>query len=790
MDLKKRVLQHLPKLSRFDPFQVFEVTHYPCAVLYIKVLSGYNITKGWAGDLMDTPDPYVTLYIKTAPNCLQKTSIKDNDINPVWNETFTFYIDPREHSNRLEISLMDSNYLMDEPLGSQVIDLKELPYQGKEKYTLEFFGTSVVDFELWADMNCEPQLRFSLTLSEEEREFVEKRKMKVFEAMKKYLGKDAPISMQEVPVIGVIGSGGGFRAMTAYSGVFSALVDTNILEMVTYAGGLSGSAWYLSQLYTHPEWPKRSPLDLQEELKSNIDSSPFYLLGPNSMYSYVSRIMEKRRQGQPVSFTDFFGHLVGETLLKNRQHTKLSDQKEKIRNADIPMPLYTCLHVKKSVSAMVFHEWMEFTPFEIGLPKYGTFMKSEHFGSKFFMGQLVKQYPEQPLHFLQGVWGSAFCIQFKRLLKDDKRTDECRIIQEEREELERELLQELDTQTDEESESSETEAEEEERKRKQIQQKGRRKSSVTSVNSRRGSTASINSMKDTDSNKGFIRSMFGKVLDSTGNYLLGSIEGRAAKVHSFMRGLSLYKVYPFSPFTSIDEGAEGMDQFDGIFEMYPTNMKKLYVVDGGLTFNSPFPLLLRPQRQVDLLLSFDFSARQSDSTPPFKEIKLAEKWARLNNVPFPEIDLKRFDREGMKECYVFQNHNDPRCPIVLHFVLANITFRDEKMPGVPRTTEEEKKFADFEIFDDPERPYSTFNFKYTHQAFDRLTQLTEFNTRLHTDLIIAKITECVKKHRNNGPVSRRPIKLKDIKKLRLQKVEEERLKEFVQSFDDGDVPIV
>lgn len=62
----------------------------------------------------------------------------------------------------------------------------------------------------------------------------------------------------------------------------------------------------------------------------------------------------------------------------------------------------------------------------------------------------------------------------------------------------------------------------------------------------------------------------------------------------------------------------GMDQFDGIFEMYPTNMKKLYVVDGGLTFNSPYPLLLRPQRQVDLLLSFDFSARESDSTPPFK----------------------------------------------------------------------------------------------------------------------------------------------------------------------------
>ena len=61
-----------------------------------------------------------------------------------------------------------------------------------------------------------------------------------------------------------------------------------------------------------------------------------------------------------------------------------------------------------------------------------------------------------------------------------------------------------------------------------------------------------------------------------------------------------------------------MDQFDGIFEMYPTSIKKLYVVDGGLSFNSPFPLLLRPQRFVDLILSFDFSARPTDTSPPFK----------------------------------------------------------------------------------------------------------------------------------------------------------------------------
>jgi hypothetical protein len=41
---------------------------------------------------------------------------------------------------------------------------------------------------------------------------------------------------------------------------------------------------------------------------------------------------------------------------------------------------------------------VEFTPFEIGMPKYGTFMKTELFGSKFFMGRLCTEYEEQPLH--------------------------------------------------------------------------------------------------------------------------------------------------------------------------------------------------------------------------------------------------------------------------------------------------------------------------------------------------------------------------------------------------------
>lgn len=51
---------------------------------------------------------------------------------------------------------------------------------------------------------------------------------------------------------------------------------------------------------------------------------------------------------------------------------------------------------------LMFADWVEFSPYEIGMAKYGTFMTPDLFGSKFFMGKVVKKYEENPLHFLMG----------------------------------------------------------------------------------------------------------------------------------------------------------------------------------------------------------------------------------------------------------------------------------------------------------------------------------------------------------------------------------------------------
>lgn len=770
----------------FDPYQVFEVEHKPCLILTVKVICGRNITKGF-WDYVDTPDPYISMKIRTAPEGRRRTKTIDNEVNPVWNEEFTFLLDENEN-NKMQINLMEANYgSFDQTIGTVWFDLGQLPRKKVVKKTFLFNEVykSEVDMEFETHIDENPTLRYSLCLCDEEKEFLKQRKENVMDAMCQLMGdENGPQNIDEVPTIGVIGSGGGFRAMVGLSGVVKALADSGVLQCSTYLGGLSGSSWYISTLYSHQDWPNMKPGDMQDELMNNIDSSLVWLLTPQSIYRYLDRILKKRELGQPISFTDIFGHLVGETLVKDRLDFRLSDVGDKIKEGRVPLPLMTCVNVKADRSARNFQEWVEFSPYEIGMPKYGTFMKTEQFGSKFFLGKLCKQYEEPPLHFLQGIWGSAFCILFKRLLDDNRKLDPVEMI---RQEMVKELEKNHEDESSDSSEDEDEEVEEEKKTNTLSVEKEKQQFSFDigidgspKIQNGNGDSKNMNRRKTTvrrTKQKGYWMGFVTNLIEGKKFEVLNTRAGRAGVVHNFMRGLSLQQTFPLSPFTPLQESRDS-DDFGAMFEMHPTNVKHLYMVDAGLTFNSPYPLLLRPQRGVDIILSFDFSARPSDSTPPFKELLLAEKWARLNKLPFPPIDITVFDREGMKELYIFKHPTDHYCPVVMHFVLVNIDFRQEKAPGVPRTTKEEFDFANFDIFDDPATPYSTFNFKYSHEAFKRLSQLTEFNTLANIDKIKSVIAEQIVKKRDLPP--KMPIELKEVNKLRKVSVKNrQRLSKFL-----------
>uniref|UniRef100_A0A0K8RXH2 Phospholipase A2 n=1 Tax=Crotalus horridus TaxID=35024 RepID=A0A0K8RXH2_CROHD len=717
-------------MSSIDPYQQIMVEHQYSHKFIVTVKQAKNVTKGSFGDMLDTPDPYVELFIPTAPDSRKKTKHINNDVNPEWNETFEIILDPNQE-NILEITLMDANYVMDETIGTATFPISSLKIGEKKQVPFIINRVIEVILEVSLEVCSSTDLRFSMALCDEEKHFREQRKTRVMHHLNKLLGADLA-SIRDVPVIAILGSGGGFRATVGFSGVMKALYESGILDCATYIGGLSGSTWYMSTLYSHPDFPVKGPKEINVELMNSISHTPLKLLTPQKVKRYIEALWKKKRAGQPVTFTDIFGMLIGETLIQNRMDNTLSHMREKINKAQSALPLFTCLHVKPDVSELMFADWVEFSPYEIGMAKYGTFMTPNLFGNKFFMGTVVKNYKENPLHFLMGVWGSAFAILINRVLGFSNSHNKGPTMEEELENIRLRQIVSNDSDSDDESQGP----------------KG-------------SENPQAEISHEQTSQESWVQRMFMALVGDSA--LFTTREGRAGKVHNFMLGLNLNTCYPLSPFVGVntqesveddemDTAVTDPDEFDRIYEPLDVKSKKIHVVDSGLTFNLPYPLILRPQRGVDLIISFDFSARPSDSSPPFKEILLAEKWAKMNNLPFPKIDPNVFDREGLKECYVFKPKNPASeidCPTIIHFVLANINFRNYKTPGVPRETQEEKDFADFDIFDDPDTPFSTFNFQYSNEAFSRLHDLMEFNTLNNLDVIKEAITDSIEYRRQN-----------------------------------------
>ncbi|XP_046861058.1 cytosolic phospholipase A2-like isoform X1 [Xenia sp. Carnegie-2017] len=342
-------------------------------------------------------------------------------------------------------------------------------------------------------------------------------------------------------------------------------------------------------------------------------------------------------------------------------------------------------------------EWVEFTPFEYGSRRLGVFGKTSHFGVKYYKGRLVTEYGEPPLHFLQGVWGSAFSIILNSLKDDDEKRGKNH-----KDELVSAIKIDVDNCKTEENDS------EDEDKDK-------------------------NKPEDEVDNKGWVTQMLNP------KNIFATRKGKAAECFDFCRGLKLKN----------KNGTVGGK--DAVFKN-----KTMCVVDSGIAFNSPFPVLLRPERKVELILSFDFSQRDNgDKEPPFHELLKAEKWARENKYPFPNIkdnplvkDSEAKDSE-IRECYVFKDENDPNCPTILHFPIVNNSFREYLSPGVKREKDDDIKFANFDIFDDPDEPYSSFKFEYKLKTFERLHELIKYNTLVSIDLIKGKIIDIVKYRRKH-----------------------------------------
>merc|ERR1739838_271476 len=271
-----------------DPFQLFEVDVEQCHMLTVHVVRGVNISKGSINDYIDVPDPYVVVHIKAAPDGKKQTRTIDNEQNPEWKEVLEYFLPPDDNKSTMaQISLMDANYTVDEKIGQTVeFDVGQIQLDQNLTKVFHFNETSEVEIEFKRKVNKKYNLRSSLALCNDEKLFRKARKKVCQANMRKIMEIGAPRSLRETPSIAIMGSGGGYRALVAYSGAVRALHEIGIFDCATYIVGLSGSTWFMSSLYSHPSFPEEGVVRATQDMRESLNTNLISLFKPASVFRY------------------------------------------------------------------------------------------------------------------------------------------------------------------------------------------------------------------------------------------------------------------------------------------------------------------------------------------------------------------------------------------------------------------------------------------------------------------------------------------------------------------------
>ncbi|KAF4447129.1 hypothetical protein F53441_9274 [Fusarium austroafricanum] len=125
-------------------------------------------------------------------------------------------------------------------------------YVRKLQRELSMSPGSLAD-EIWQDAHdplINPEIRYSAKvrvspdLCDEEKEYLSRRKRVARVGLAKYLGlKEEEVHPDDVPTIAMCGSGGGLRALIAGTGSILATEEDGLFDCVTYTSGVSGSCW-------------------------------------------------------------------------------------------------------------------------------------------------------------------------------------------------------------------------------------------------------------------------------------------------------------------------------------------------------------------------------------------------------------------------------------------------------------------------------------------------------------------------------------------------------------------
>ncbi|KAI0868924.1 acyl transferase/acyl hydrolase/lysophospholipase [Hypoxylon argillaceum] len=240
-------------------------------------------------------------------------------------------------------------------LSDKIVDLilpewsRAIPRQiRKLQRELSMSNGSLAD-EIWREAHdpyVNPEIQYSAAvrvsndLCEEEKEFLSRRKKVAVAALARYLDlEEKDINPDDVPTIAMCGSGGGLRALVACTGSLLASQEDGLFDCVTYTSGVSGSCW-LQSLY-HSSITEHHLDRIVDHLKARLG---VHIAFPPAAFASVtssptnklllSSMVEKLRGDPNADFglVDIYGILLAARLLVPRGELGVNDKDFKLSN--------------------------------------------------------------------------------------------------------------------------------------------------------------------------------------------------------------------------------------------------------------------------------------------------------------------------------------------------------------------------------------------------------------------------------------------------------------------------
>lgn len=196
------------------------------------------------------------------------------------------------------------------------------------------------DADINPEVTWDASVRVSNDLCDEELRFQRKRRERLVPALARYLGiNEKDIDPEDVPTIALCGSGGGLRALVAGTGSYLSAQEDGLFDCVTYTAGVSGSCW-LQTLY-HTSMGKQSFHKVASHLKNRIGvhiafpPPAFKLLSSAPTHKHLLSGFIEKLKGDPgadFGLVDIYGLLLAARLLVPKGELGVSDRDLKLSN--------------------------------------------------------------------------------------------------------------------------------------------------------------------------------------------------------------------------------------------------------------------------------------------------------------------------------------------------------------------------------------------------------------------------------------------------------------------------